>query len=73
VTPARWGRAAQGAQLELEVMIVLDVASTVAPGLANQLHDWLTMVGIAIVISIPTVVATVRHRMWRRRVLSACR
>ncbi|GEM_PF-4108053 len=54
-------------------MIVLDVASTVAPGLANQLHDWLTMVGIAIVISIPSLVAAVRHRMWRRRVLSACR
>jgi len=52
---------------------VLQAASTVAPGLANQLHDWLTMAGIAIVVSIPSVVAAVRHKIWRRRVLSACR
>ncbi len=54
-------------------MVVLDTASTVAPGLANQLHDWLAMAGLAIAVSVPSVVASVRHRMWRRRVLSACR
>jgi divalent metal cation (Fe/Co/Zn/Cd) transporter len=36
-------------------------------------HDWLIMGLIVLAFALPEAVSRIRHRIWRRRVLSACR
>jgi hypothetical protein len=40
---------------------------------ANQLHDFCYMAGLVALFAIPQLVVTIRHRRWRRQVLSAFR
>ncbi len=43
------------------------------PHLFHQLHDWLFMAALVLAFAPPQLGAMLRHRMWRRRVLSAFR
>ncbi|MFB3738490.1 MAG: hypothetical protein ACE14W_05955 [Candidatus Velamenicoccus archaeovorus] len=40
---------------------------------ANQFHDLCYVGGLILLFAIPQAVVMVRHRMWRRQVLSAFR
>ncbi len=56
-----------------EVMALLAAAATYAPHLYHEVHDWMFMGAIVVALSIGPAIAAVRHRMWRRQVLSAFR
>ena len=43
------------------------------PHLYHQLHDWFAIVALILFFASFEFVAMIRHALWRRRVLSACR
>ena len=43
------------------------------PHLYQQLHDWVAIGALIAFFASFQIVANIRHRLWRRRVLSACR
>lgn len=49
------------------------VASAYVPHLYHQVHDWCYMLALVAVFSAPALIAKIRHRLWRRRVMSAFR
>ena len=48
-------------------------ASAYVPHLHHQVHDWCYMLGLVVAFSVPAAIAEIRHRLWRRRVMSAFR
>jgi hypothetical protein len=41
--------------------------------LYHQTHDWCIICALILVFASFEIVAIIRHALWRRRVLSACR
>jgi hypothetical protein len=57
----------------VEVTDMVALLSVWTPHLYHQLHDWFAIVALILFFASFEFVAMIRHALWRRRVLSACR
>ena len=64
---------APGENVAVEVTDVVALLSVWTAHLHHALGDWIAMAGMVVVFASFQVVAMIRHALWRRRVLSACR